>query len=97
MNEMRKRDREADEAARLRSVVTRQNLPDFVQDFELRFGEAEGEPAVWIVFHTKGDLPSDQAEADRWLGEVATLTNAVREQILDDDGQRFPYFRFELA
>jgi hypothetical protein len=96
MNEIRRRDQEADEIARIRAIVGRHALPDFVEGFHLRFGlDPADEPGVWIVFHTRGDLPAHQSEADRWIAEMNRLASVVREDILESGEERFPYFRFE--
>ena len=37
-------------AERVRAVVERHALPDFITGFEVRFGEFDGDPAMWVVF-----------------------------------------------
>ena len=49
------------------------------------------------MFHTRGDLPRDSAEADRWVAEMGALANEVRDDILESVENLFPYFRFEPA
>lgn len=96
MNETRHRVQDAEEIARIKDVVRQNPLPDFVDGFELRLGyDNADEPAVWVVFHTHGDFPGAQAEADRWIAEMNELANTVREQVIGSGVQRFPYFRFE--
>lgn len=95
MNEIRRHDREADEIARIREIVGRHALPDFVTGFDVRLGEYDGDPAAWIVFQTVGDLPSKSSEAERWISEVNALTPAVREAVIDAGVEHFPFFRFQ--
>jgi hypothetical protein len=98
MNEIRRKGRQAEQTAAIQAVVDRRQYPDFVDGYHLRFGaDSNDEPAVWIVFHTRGDLPRDSAEADRWVAEMGALANEVRDDILESVENLFPYFRFEPA
>lgn len=96
MPNLRRLNPDGEDVALINDVVGRNRLPHFIDDFELRLGyDNADEPAVWIVFHTRGNLPSKESEADEWVAEINVLTNALREQIIEGGASRFPYFRFE--
>ncbi len=96
MNPIPRRDRYAEEVARIRKIVERHPLPNFVTGFDVRLGEFDGDPAMWIVFKTVGG--GDElvgAEMDRRLDGREALRQAIQTDLLDAVDDRFPYFRFE--
>jgi hypothetical protein len=93
MNQIPKRDKYAEEIARIREIVGRHALPEFVTGFDVRLGEFDGDPAMWITFHTT-EAGSD-AELNRQVAEVATLRQKVQTDLLEAFEDRFPYFRID--
>ena len=95
MNQIPKRDRYAEEIARIREVVARHPLPEFVTGFDVRLGEFDGDPAMWVVFFTNGvsGLVGDRMVA-RSLA-LASLRHEVYTDLISEIEDRFPYFRFE--
>ncbi len=97
MNQIPKRDRYAEEMARIREVVSRQALPDVVTGFDVRLGEFDGDPALWVVFKLH-DAPEPEGEAlERRTRALASLRQAVTRDLLDAIDDRYPYLRFEQA
>jgi hypothetical protein len=95
MNEIRRRDRDADEIARIREIVARHELPDFVTGYEVRLGEVEGDPALWIIFRVAGGPPADRLGRERRVTELRSLEKGLRSELLGALQERFPYVRFE--
>ena len=48
MNHVPRRNRDSDQIARIREVVSRHALPEFVTGFDVRLGEFDGDPAMWM-------------------------------------------------
>jgi hypothetical protein len=95
MNQIPKRDRYAEEVARIREIVGRHPLPDFVTGFDVRLGELDGDPAMWVVFKLHNMVvPEDVALAKRSRVQLA-LRQAVTRDLLDIVDDRYPYIHFE--
>jgi hypothetical protein len=92
MNQIPKRDRYAEEIARIRDVVGRHPLPNFVTGFDVRLGEFDGDPAMWIAFKLAHDVPGPGPE----ITELQRLRQAVQADLFDNFDDRYPYFRFEV-
>ncbi len=78
-----------------REIVSRHPLPDFVTRFEVRLGEFDGDPAMWIVFKTLPAPPVGSSTFERHVDGIGALIAAVQPDLLDAFEDRFPYFRFE--
>ena len=89
-------DPEGEEIGRIRAVVSRHPLPDMVTGFDVRLGEFDGDPAMWIEFKLREDIRGRTGEN---AGKIAAL-NALYQEVQDDlFGQfhhRYPYFRFKV-
>ena len=95
MNETRRPGTDRDEIDRIRQVVARHPLPDILTGFDVGLGDIEGDPAMWITFHTVGDPPPDEAGKKARAALLHSVKRAVRADLLDHFQHRFPYFRFE--
>ena len=78
-----------------RRVVERHRLPDFVTRFEVRLGEFDGDPAMWIVFKTLPEPPVGSAAFEQRVDGIGAVMDMVTPDLLDAFEDRFPYFRFE--
>ena len=78
-----------------RQIVGRHALPDFVTQFEVRLGEFDGDPAMWIVFKTLPEPPGWSLEFERRVDGISALKKSVQPDLLKAFEDRFPYFRFE--
>jgi hypothetical protein len=81
--------------AKAREIVSRHPLPDFVTRFEVRLGEFDGDPAMWIVYKTLPEPPGWNPEVERRVPLIGALMEAVQPDLLNAFEDRFPYFRFE--
>jgi len=97
MNEIRRHHREDDEIARIREIVGRHRLPDFVTGFEVRLGDTEGEPAMWIAFKRVGDDGLDYSELKERAKTMVALYSELQNDLLRELEGRYPYFRSESA
>ena len=78
-----------------RRVVERHKLPDFVTRFEVRLGEFDGDPAMWIVFKTLPAPPIGSPAFEQQANGTSAIVAAVMPDLLEEFEDRFPYFRFE--
>lgn len=78
-----------------REIVSRHPLPDFVTRFEVRLGEFDGDPAMWIVFKMLPGPPANSPEFERQVDGIGALKKSLQPDLLDAFEDRFPYFRFE--
>lgn len=97
MNEIRPRDRQRDEVDRIREIVARHKPPEFVTGFDVRVGEFDGDPAMWIVFKRVGSDTLELAELKRRASLLNALYEEVRKDLLAEIDERYPYFRSEKA
>lgn len=94
MNHVPRSNRHAEEIARIREVVSRHSFPPFVDGFDVELGEFAGDPAMWIVFRTIGEDPAEGDDLQRRVEERIALKATVRDDLLDEIDDRWPYFRF---
>lgn len=80
--------------AKAREIVSRHPLPDFVTGFDVRLGEFDGDPAMWIVFKTLPEPPGWNPEVERRVPLIGALMDAVEPDLLRAFEDRYPYFRF---
>lgn len=78
-----------------REMVERYPFPDFVTGFEVRVGEFDGAPALWIVYKMLPEPPGWNPEVQRRVPLITALIKSVMPDLLDAFDDRFPYFRFE--
>ena len=95
MNQIPRRDRYAEEEDRIREIVGQHPVPSFVTGFQVRLGDIDGDPAVWIVFKTIRDAEPEGEELERQVAQRSALRNAVHSELLDALDNRYPYIRFE--
>ena len=81
--------------AKAREVVSRHPLPDFVTGFDVRLGEFDGDPAMWIVFKTLPAPLGWSPDFERRVDGIGALKKSVQPDLLEAFEDRFPYFRFE--
>lgn len=95
MSEVCRGDRKIEEIDRIREVVGRHSFPDFVTGFDVRLGDFDGDPAMWIVFRTAGGYPIDPADIEERVAKLQALKRSIRPDLLTGFGERFPFVRFE--
>ena len=94
MNEIRRPESDAQEISRIRAVVEKVKFPDFVDGFEVRLGEFDNEPAMWIIFHTSGERPATVDERRERVQQLRDLKDVVHRELLAAFADRYPYYRF---
>src|SRR6478609_3578570 len=95
MNEIRRRGREDEEIARIREIVGRHALPDFVTGFDVRLGEFDGEPSVWIIFKTLPGFHPTRENLPERVYAIRALKDEVHHDLLENIEGRYPYYRFQ--
>ena len=75
----------------------RHALPDFITGFEVRLGDIDGDPAMWIVFQTLPGPKSWGPEAARHVSAMNSLQDGIMPDLLEAFEDRFPYFRYEAS
>lgn len=92
MNEIRRRDRDAEEIARARAIVERHGLPDFTSGFDVRLGVLDGEPALFVAYkESENERQPRMDEVLRRSEEYAKLDAAVMPELLDAFEDRMPF------
>lgn len=80
---------------KVREIVGRHQLPDFITGFEVRLGEFDGDPAMWIAFKMIPGPGRMTPETERRVDSISVLTKALTPELLEAFEDRYPYFRFE--
>ena len=81
--------------AKVRDIVGRHKLPDFVVGFDVRLGEFDGDPAMWIVLKTASGPTSWGSELEQQVEAIRLVKEAIRPELLEAFDDRYPYFRVE--
>ena len=84
-----------DTVAKVREIVARHPLPDFIVNLDVRLGDIDGDPAMWLVFRMTPGPEYQNAELERRVAEMNALEKAVRPELLETFDDRFPYIRYE--
>ncbi len=87
--------RESPIVAKARDVVSRHELPDFIVGFEVRLGDFDGDPAMWIVLRTAPGPTTWGPELERQVEAIRIVKDAIRPDLLEAFDDRYPYFRVE--
>ena len=94
MNQIRREDRNAKLIQDISAVVERHGWPDFIDGFQVKLGEFEGEPAVWVIYQIKSGVPLPRATWEERADRLNELQRAVRLDLLDVDEDRLSIFHF---
>lgn len=86
-----------DTIAKVREIVDRHTLPDFIRGYDVRLGEFDGDPALWVVFRVTPGPDRLNAEVNRRVAAMKALHAALRPELLEAFEDRFPYFRSETT
>lgn len=79
----------------VREIVGRHQLPDFITGFEVRLGEFDGDPALWVAFKMVPGSGRLTPETERRVDEISALQDALMPELLEEIEDYYPYFRFE--
>ena len=80
---------------RVRALVERHALPDLITGFEVRFGEFDEDPAMWVVFKRTPGPDRMTPELTRRIKAVNEIECVLQPELLDvfEDGS--VYFWYE--
>lgn len=87
--------RHAQIVEKVREIVGRHALPDFITGYDVRLGEFDGDPAMWIAFKTTASPTTWSAEAERRVAAITDIKRILLPELLAEFDDRYPYFRFE--
>jgi hypothetical protein len=83
-----------EEVRKIHDLIKKQELPENVRGFQLRFGkDSTGDTAVWIRFVVRDNKNPTQREISR----LTDFGNVVRSQLLNADISYWPYVEFRTA
>lgn len=94
MNEIRRRDRNAEQIALARAIVDRHRheLPDFISGFDIRLGPSSREPALFVVYWTRDEEDRlDRSELERRAREYRRLDDSVLPELTAALDDLYPY------
>ena len=97
MNHILTRNRVEAEVAQIRAIVDRYPFPDFITGYDVRLGEFDGDPAVWIEFDVLPREDQSEAAAVARAEATARIRHQVGRYLIDEIEDRFPYFRFRAV
>lgn len=80
---------------RVRTVVERHSLPDFIIGYEVRLGEFDGDPAMWIAFKMIPGPGRMTPEIERRVKAMRALENALLPGLLEAFEDGSVYFHYE--
>ncbi len=86
-----------DTIAKVREIVARHPLPDFILGLDVRLGDTDGDPAMWLAFQTTPDAGHWNADVERRVAAINALEDALFPELLIAFEDRYPYFRYETA
>jgi len=75
--------REPPIVAEARDVVSRHKLPDFIVGFEVRLGDFDGDPAMWIVLKTAPGPTTWGPELERQVEAIQIVEDVIRPDLLE--------------
>ena len=96
MTRIQHRDRQAEEIALINEIVAGHPFPPFVTGYDVRLGEFDGDPALWVEFKLDADVTSATPDRRERLDALERLRKSVQSDLLDAFETRFPYFRYKV-
>ena len=96
MTSIERHDRQAEEIARINEIVAAHPLPPFITGYDVRLGEFDGDPALWVEFKLNADITSATPDRREKLDALEHLRKSVQSDLLDAFDTRFPYFRYKV-
>ena len=93
MNVVHRRNPDLEELVRIREIVEKRQLPEFLNGFDIQLGEFGDSPAVWITLKLVGNEDVEWSELERRGEMLLPLQEKLHDDILDAGIERFPFFR----
>ncbi len=96
MNTVWRRPKPDEEIAKIQEIVDRHAFPPFLTGYDVRLGEFDGEPALWVEFKLADDITTATPEYKSKLSAIIELQAKIRQDLLDAFDDRYPYFRLKV-
>ena len=80
---------------KVQDVIAPLALPDFIMGYDIRLGDIDGDPALWLVFLTLPGPRHQDPEVDRRVAAMNALERVVMPKLLAAFEDRFPFIRYE--
>lgn len=97
MDKVFRQDPHAEEIARIRGVIERHALPDFIDGFDVELGLSHGERAAWITFKLAGNDDIGLEELERRADVLLPLQEELFDELAEAGDERFPFFRVSYS
>ena len=82
------------EKEKAEQIIADTPLMDGIESISVELGDDHtGDPAMWLVFHMRGDLATD----DEWLKRFNEYSGQIDMRIIHSGLTRFPYTRLRRA
>ena len=82
---------------KVRGIVDREPLPDFILRYDVVPGDIDGDPAVWIKFTVAPEPRHINAEIRRRIAAMDTLEARVKPEVFQAFDDVMPYFRYHAV
>lgn len=92
MSQIPKLDRYGRTVAHIHEVVERHRLPDFVTGVDVRLGDFDGDPALWVAVRLAHGIAAPGPER----AALESARKAVFDDLLEEIEDRCPYSRFQV-
>lgn len=89
--------KEAQIVEKVREIVGRHALPDFITGFDVRLGESDSGPAFWIAFRVVAGPTFDYPDVEEQVSKIIALEKDLMPELLSSFDEHMPYFRYEPA
>lgn len=80
---------------RVRAVVEQHSLPDFIIGFDVRLGEFDGDPAMWVTFNMIPGPGRMTPEITRRVRAMNALEAALLPSLLEAFENGSVYFHYK--
>jgi hypothetical protein len=82
------------EKAKAEQIIADTPLMDGIESISVELGDDQtGDPAMWLVFHMRPDLATD----DEWFKRFNDYSGRIDMKIIHSGLTRFPYTRLRPA
>ena len=82
---------------KVRGIVDREPLPDFILCYDVVPGDIDGDPAVWIKFAASPEPRYVNAEIHRRIAAMNALEARVKPEVFQTFDDVMPYFRYNAV
>ena len=77
---------------KVRGIVSHHALPDFIVGLDIRLGDIDGDPAMWLIFKTTPGPKSWSPEAERRVNGITAVKEALLPELLTAFDGLLPLF-----